>query len=82
MAKRSKKRAIPRPYSLVRFDFDAFDSAHLVHYPFMKDRVYVFLGEIAQMPGHCVLADYQGISGQVYAGWHTDLFIELTDDET
>ena len=41
-------------------------------YPFMKDRHYLFLGEIANMPSHCVLFD--PIINWTYTGYHTDNF--------
>ena len=54
----------PRQFSLVRFVEDD------VNYPFKKDGVYVFFGEIANMPGHCVVADHG--TGRIYSGYHTD----------
>jgi hypothetical protein len=39
----------------------------------------VFFGEIPNMPGHCVVADHR--SGQIYVGYHTDDFVELTEEE-
>ncbi len=65
---------------MVRFDFDAVGVEYHSKYPFVVGRTYVFFGEIANMPGHCVVADHQ--TGQLYSGYHTESFIELTDDET
>ena len=31
------------------------------------------------MPGHCVVADHR--SGKIYSGYHTDKFVELTEEE-
>lgn len=31
------------------------------------------------MGGHCVVADHR--TGQIYSGYHTENFVELTDDE-
>jgi hypothetical protein len=72
--------ALPRQYSLVRFQFDQVSVEYHSLYPFAKDRVYVFFGEIPNMPGHCVIADQK--SGQLYFGYHTENFVELTADET
>lgn len=48
-------------------------------YPFKKEEVYVFLGEIPNMPGHCLVADRK--SGKIHAGYHTESFTEIPDDE-
>jgi hypothetical protein len=40
---------------------------------------YVFLGEIPNMPGHCVVADAN--TGQLFTGYHTDNFAEIPEDE-
>lgn len=47
-------------------------------YPFKEgDTVFVF-GDIAHMPGHCVIATKDG---KVHMGYHTDNFVRLTDEE-
>jgi hypothetical protein len=76
--KRSKQR-VPRDLSIVRFDFDKLPKSFHKKYPFKRDRVYVFLGEIANMPEHCVVIDDK--SGRIYSGYHTDNFVELSDEE-
>jgi hypothetical protein len=70
----------PRKMSLVRFDAKAPAKAARTKYPFRIGRVYIFLGDIPNMPGHCVVAEQD--SGRVYAGYHTEHFIELTEEET
>lgn len=70
----------PRYLSLVRFRFDSVPNEYHGKYPFVDGRTYVFFGEIPNMPGHCVVADHQ--TGQLHSGYHTENFIELTDDET
>jgi len=70
---------IPRQLSLVRFDFATVRPEDLAQYPFEKGRVYVFFGEIPNMPGHCVVADQA--TGQIYSGYHTENFLELTENE-
>ena len=82
MARKKKNQyveKIPRKLSLVRFDFEKVPKGFDRKYPFKRDRVYIFLGEIVQMPGHCVVADHQ--TGRLYSGYHTENFVELTDDE-
>jgi hypothetical protein len=71
--------ATPRQFSLVRFDFGTPPVEHDTRYPFKRDGVYVFFGEIPQMPGHCVVADHE--TGRIYSGYHTENFVELTEDE-
>jgi len=70
---------IPRKLSLVRFDVTALPKSYRRKYPFQAKRTYVFFGEIPNMPGHCVVADHR--TGQIYSGYHTEHFVELTEDE-
>ena len=74
------KWKMPRQYSLVKFDFTDLPKKYHMTYPFTEQGVYVFLGDIVNMEGHCIVADYK--TGMLYSGYHTDSFIELTDDET
>ena len=49
-----------------------------------KDTAFVFLGEIPNMPGHCVVVEHlvKGLNpGKIYTGFHTDRFQELSKDE-
>jgi hypothetical protein len=71
---------IPRSLSLVRFRFETMPNEYHAKYPFIDGRTYVFLGEIPNMLGHCVVADHQ--TGQIFSGYHTENFIELSEDET
>lgn len=48
-------------------------------YPFKEKSIYIFFGEIPNMPDHCVVVDHK--TGKIYSGYHTADFIELTDDE-
>jgi hypothetical protein len=66
---------VPRQYSLVRFRFDQLPAEYHKQYPFKADGVYVFLGDIPNMPGHCVVVDHR--TGQIYSGYHTENFAEL-----
>ena len=70
---------IPRKLSIVRFNAAAVPKSYRRKYPFRAGRSYVFFGEIANMRGHCVVADHR--TGQIYSGYHTENFIELTEDE-
>jgi hypothetical protein len=70
---------IPRKLSLVRFDAEQLPRDVRIKYPFTRDGVYVFLGEIPNMPGHSVVADHR--TGWIYSGYHTENFVELTEDE-
>jgi len=70
---------IPRQYSLVKFDFDNMEERFHCEYPFTRNDVYVFFGEIPNMPGHCIVADHK--TGRIYSGYHTENFIELSEGE-
>jgi len=48
-------------------------------YPFAVGEPVLFIGELVNMPGHCVLVRKDG---KVLWGYHTDNFIELTEEET
>jgi len=65
----------PRQYSLVKA---VLAEEYEDQYPFANGDTFIFLGEIIQMPGHCVIA---AKNGQVLFGYHTDNFVELTEDE-
>ncbi len=69
----------PRQYSLVRFLYDAVPPEYHSQYPFTRKGVYIFFGEIPNMPGHCIVADRQ--TGQLFSGYHTENFAELSEDE-
>jgi hypothetical protein len=71
---------IPRKLSLVRFDVSRLPRGFRLKYPFRAGTAYVFFGEIPNLPGHCVVADHR--TGQIYSGYHTDNFVELTPGET
>ena len=75
----------PRQYSLVRFEFDAPNNQPDPWTPQYKkvgldsSKVYVFLGEIPNMPGHCVVLNHK--SGKIFSGYHIENFKELKEDE-
>lgn len=47
--------------------------------PLLKGDRFVFLGEIPNMPEHCVVADVA--SGRVIVGYHVENFVELPVDD-
>lgn len=69
----------PRNLSLVYFDFESIPKTYKNEYPFIKDHPYIFLGEIPNMPGHCVVLDYT--NNEIYSGYHTDNFVEYNENE-
>jgi hypothetical protein len=48
---------LPGKLSLVKFTPPRMTKTQLARYPFRPAAVLVFLGEIPNMPGHCVVAD-------------------------
>lgn len=58
--------------TLVKFDTN-------LDYPFSKHDRFVYMGDIVQMPGHCVVARLS--DGKIFTCYHTYNFIELNEDE-
>jgi hypothetical protein len=73
------KKKLPRKMSLVKFDHANIPVRDHHYYPFKKGKAYLFLGEILNMPGHCAVV---GDNEAVRFGYHTDNFVELTEEET
>ena len=48
-------------------------------YPFTRDGVYLFFGEIPNMPGHCVVACHK--TGRIFSGYHTENFAEIFETD-
>jgi len=46
---------------------------------FDKDNFFIYLGEIPNMPGNCVVIGHE--SGKIYSGYHTEDFRLPTEDE-
>jgi len=69
-----------RQYVLVKLTEEyREDLKNIGGYRDMLDELhFVYLGEIPNMLGHCVVV---GWSGKVYPGYHTWNFVELTDEE-
>ena len=75
---RLKQRRKPRDRSLVRLR-DSLSGSGTKSLPFKPGISYLFLGEIANMPEHCVVAEQR--TGRLFTGYHTDNFVEIPDDE-
>jgi hypothetical protein len=69
-----------RQNALVRFDFESTPEKFHKDYPFTPKDRFVYLGDIVQMPGHCIVVRLK--DGHVFTCYHTDNFTELTEDET
>jgi hypothetical protein len=76
MTKRKKKI---REKSLVRYDFESMPKDWTKHFPFKANTTFVYLGEILQARGHGIFVETK--TGKAYIGYHTDEFIELTEEE-
>ena len=78
----SKPRRVSRRTpvnTLIRFDFDGVPSEYHSQYPFTRKDVFLFLGEVRQMPGHCVIATKDG---RVVWGYHTENFVVIAEEES
>lgn len=47
-------------------------------HPIMKEKAFIYFGEIPNMPGHCVVAGHQ--SGRIFSGYHLDDFKEIEEE--
>jgi hypothetical protein len=75
------KRSKPRILALVRFVAPSkVTGKRAPRYPFKIGEVYAFLGEIPNMPDHCVVVSVR--SGKIYTGYHSTNFLELSESET
>lgn len=79
---------IPRKLSLITLTdkanarWLANDSTRFHNPSTFKVPTLLFLGEIPNMPGHCVVIDNaMGNSSKMLIGYHTNDFRELTDEE-
>lgn len=83
----------PRPLSLVRFKVDQWmrtngdwAKKHDFKCPFHKDDVFVYLGDIIQAPGHCVVirvspASKDNKPDEIFSMRHTFDFEEVLEDD-
>jgi hypothetical protein len=68
---------LPRKLSLVVFEPP--HSTVKKKYPFRQNQILVFLGEIPNMKGHCIVADIQ--TGKIHSGYHSKNFREALEEE-
>jgi hypothetical protein len=71
-----------RKNTLVVFNLESCDESFYALYyrdKFPEGKLFVFLGEIKQCPGHCILTDLS--TGLIIGMYHTDNFREATEDE-
>lgn len=77
--KKPKVKSSPRYFSLVKYDDSHYNEPYRGKGPFKYNHTYLFMGEIANMPEHCVVVDTK--TNEIFSGYHTDTFVELTEDE-
>jgi len=65
-----KRRTVPRPLSAVGLVDPGLKGKY------GEDFVFVFLGELPNIPGECTVAGWQ--TGRIYAPCDTKDFVELT----
>jgi hypothetical protein len=67
--------------TMVKFDYENLPKEYFEIYGklFPKDETFVFMGELTQMPGHCILCNYN--TGKIICGYHIENFIPLTREE-
>ena len=63
---------VPRNNSVVMF---VTNTSRKFDYPFEDGSHYLFLGEIPNVPGCCVVAEYP--KGEIYSGYQTKNFVEV-----
>jgi len=73
-----KKTKLPQ-YPLVRFAFENMPEQFHKHFKQFRDKHLILLGEVEQMPGHCIVVET--MTGKVHACYHTEDFIKLTEYE-
>ena len=68
-----------RQYALIEFTEEFINSMGTdKEHPIMKEKVFVYLGEIPNMLGHCVVAGHE--SGRIFSGYHIDNFREIQEE--
>lgn len=67
-----------KPYTLVRWNVP--DDIMFVYYsPYSKNENFLFISEITNMPGHCMLLDLA--TRDLIGPYHTDNFRICTEEE-
>ena len=78
----NNRLSIPRQNSFVVFDTDSIKREIYEEYfqkMFPEGKLFVFLGEIPNAHGHCILTDLE--NGLISGMWHTDNFREANENE-
>jgi len=66
--------------TIIKFNYNSVTEEYKKeYYSKFQDKKYLFMGEIKQMPGHCVVCDFE--SGEMIIGYHTHNFIEVANNE-
>ena len=71
---------IPRPYSICEFNPpDECEEQYPLNnqYPLNANHTYIYLSEIPNMPGHCVVLD--SATGELHNGYRIDNFVEINN---
>lgn len=66
-----------KQYQIVIVD-DFPESINKNSYPWKCGEALLYLGEVVQMPGHCIIVNR---AGKVFWGWHEDNFRHPLEDE-
>lgn len=69
----------PRNLSLVKFNEESVHPDIRKSYPFQPGEALLFVGEIVNMPEHCILIRVD--VGETVIGYHTENFVELSEEE-
>jgi len=78
LRKMTSKRGKIRQNALVKFNEDVLETYRSTDEDFVEELRFVYLGEIPNMPGHCIIGGY---SGKIHFGIHTNDLVELSEDE-
>ncbi len=70
----------PRKLSMVYWKGRRAPTSTQTKAPFRRNQIFIFIGEIPNMPGHCVVVDKS--SGRTHAGYHTENFKEIPEEKT
>ena len=67
-----------KPNTLVKFNFEKVSASSRSSYPFTPHDIFVYLGDVVQMPGHGIFARKK--DGRVFFGYLTENFAEIHQD--
>lgn len=57
------------------FDFKGLPKEYHNQYPFSKYDDFIYLGEISNMKGHCIVKRMG--DGEIFRGYHIENFVEI-----